>query len=159
MHTATWSPGCTPALRSTWLTRLAAASSSAKVWVNPDAPMMNAGLSGWVSRYAPGNMAAKVLQRPRPIAGRCAAGDAAGTVCGAMNAADPLQRFAVLARADGVDRCSLRPARRHRRRGRRARSARGALRADVRGDHGRVVRQRSAPGESGGVRRTAQLLT
>src|SRR6478609_9203016 len=107
MHTATWSPGCTPALRSTWLTRLAAASSSAKVWVNPDAPMMNAGLSGWVSRYAPGNMAAKVLQRLRPIAGRCAAGDAAGTVCGAMNAADPLQRFAVLARADGFQRLDV----------------------------------------------------
>jgi len=52
-------------------------------------------------------MAAKVLQRPRPIAGRCAAGDAAGTVCGAMNAADPLQRFAVLARADGFQRLDV----------------------------------------------------
>src|ERR1043165_7778576 len=54
MQIATWSPGCTPPARSSRLKRLAAASSSAKVWVKPDPAMINVGLLGCESTKAPG---------------------------------------------------------------------------------------------------------
>ena len=61
MQTATWSPGCTPASRSTWLSRLAAASSSANVCVKPEPPMMSGRLVGCgLRRRHPGYMRRKV---------------------------------------------------------------------------------------------------
>src|SRR5829696_7751873 len=65
MQNATWSPGCTPAARSTRDSRLAAASSAANVCTNPDPAITSAGLSGWVSRKAPGN-----IRRNVPRSGR-----------------------------------------------------------------------------------------
>src|SRR5262245_2558476 len=56
MQNATWPPGCTPAARSRWARRLAAASSSANVTTAPVLAMMYAGLSGWAATKAPGNM-------------------------------------------------------------------------------------------------------
>src|SRR6056297_2399112 len=56
MQIAMWSPGFRPVARSTRLRRLAAASSSANVWVNPDSAIRTAILSALVSRWAPGYM-------------------------------------------------------------------------------------------------------
>ena len=56
-------PGWTPTDRSNRLNRLAAASSSAKVWVKPEPAMMRAGLSGCVATNAPGYTTANVARR------------------------------------------------------------------------------------------------
>src|SRR5437868_15283899 len=63
MQMATWSPGCTPTERSNRLNQLAAASSSANVWVNPEPTITSAALSGWASTNAPGYTTAKVADQ------------------------------------------------------------------------------------------------
>ena len=66
MQIAMWSPGWSPAARSRRLSRLAAASSSANVWLKPEPPMVIAGLSPMVSRCAPGNMSPQRSRARRP---------------------------------------------------------------------------------------------
>src|SRR6188508_2701111 len=58
MHSATWSPGTRPIERNSRLSRLAAASSSPNVGVQPVSAITSAGLSGVLTAYAPGYMAA-----------------------------------------------------------------------------------------------------